>query len=116
MTFYGSVQSGYQAGQYPARPFCLFGNPNCFVATENVTAINYEVGLKGELLDNLQLSIAVFNTDYTDLPYQVSTTTGGGFNTQSIIVDQTSRGAEFEGTWAATDNFRLSRDRGLHRR
>src|SRR5688572_20830351 len=45
LTFYGSVQSGYQAGQYPARPFCLFGNPNCFVATENVTAINYEVGM-----------------------------------------------------------------------
>ena len=107
MTFYGSVQSGYQAGQYPARPFCLFGNPNCFVATENVTAINYEVGMKGELFDNLQLSIALFNTDYTDLPYQVSTTTGAGFNTQSIVVDQTSRGVELETTWAATDNFRL---------
>jgi len=107
MTLYGSVQSGYQAGQYPARPFCLFGNPNCFVATENVTAINYEVGLKGERLENLQLSIAVFNTEYSDLPYQVSSTTGAGFNTQSIVVDQTSRGAELEGTWAATDNFRI---------
>jgi len=107
LTFYGSVQSGYQAGQYPARPFCLFANPNCFVATENVTAINYEVGMKGELFHNLQLSIAVFNTDYTDLPYQVSTSTGAGFNTQNIVVDQTSRGAELESTWAATDNFRL---------
>jgi len=107
MTLYGSVQSGYQAGQYPARPFCLFGNPNCFVATDNVTAVNYEVGLKGEFLDNLQLSIAVFNTEYSDLPYQVSSTTGAGFNTQSIVVDQTSRGAELEGTWAATDNFRI---------
>ena len=107
MTLYGSVQSGYQAGQYPARPFCLFGNPNCFVATDNVTAVNYEVGLKGEPLDNLQLSIAVFNTEYSDLPYQVSSTTGAGFNTQSIVVDQTSRGAELEGTWAATDNFRI---------
>jgi iron complex outermembrane receptor protein len=107
MTFYGAVQSGYQAGQYPARPFCLFGNPDCFVATENVTAINYEVGVKGELFDNLQLSIAVFNTEYTDLPYQVSTTTGAGFNTQSIVVDQTSRGVELESTWAATDHFRV---------
>jgi len=107
LTFYGAVQSGYQAGQYPARPFCLFGNPNCFVATENVTAVNYEVGMKGELFDNLQLSIAVFNTEYKDLPYQVSTTTGGGFSTQSIVVDQTSRGAELESTWAVTDNFRL---------
>ena len=107
LTFYGSVQSGYQAGQYPARPFCLFGNPNCFVATENVTAINYEVGMKGELFDNLQLSLAVFNTNYKDLPYQVSTTTGAGFETESIVVDQTSRGAELESTWAATDNFRI---------
>lgn len=107
LTFYGSIQSGYQAGQYPARPFCLFGNPNCFVATENVTAVNYEVGMKGELFDRLQLSIAVFNTNYKDLPYQVSTTTGAGFNTVSIVVDQTSRGAELESTWAATDNFRL---------
>jgi len=107
LTFYGSIQNGYQAGQYPARPFCLFGNPNCFVATENVTATNYEVGMKGELFDNLQLSIAVFNTVYKDLPYQVSSTTGAGFNTVSIVVDQTSRGAELESTWAATDNFRL---------
>lgn len=107
MTFYGAVQSGYQAGQYPARPFCLFGNPNCFVATDNVTAINYEVGLKGEFFDNLQLSVAVFNTEYTDLPYQVSTTTGAGFNTVSIVVDQTSRGVELESTWVPTDNFRI---------
>jgi len=117
MTLYGSVQNGYQSGQYPARPFCLIGSfdfgtltlsrPNCFVANDNVTAINYEVGLKGQPLDNLQLSIAVFNTEYSDLPYQVSTTLGGGFNTQSIIVDQTSRGVEWESTWAVTDNFRL---------
>jgi len=107
LMLYGTVASGYQAGQYPARPFCLFGNPNCFVATDNVTAINYEVGLKGEPLDNLQLSLTVFNTEYSDLPYQVSSTTGAGFNTVSIVVDQTSRGVEFEGSWAATDNFRL---------
>jgi iron complex outermembrane recepter protein len=117
MTLYGAVQSGYQSGQYPARPFCLIGSfnfatgvlsrPNCFVANDNVTAVNYEVGLKGQPLDSLQMSIAVFNTEYSDLPYQVSTTIGGGFNTQSVIVDQTSRGVEWESTWAPTDNFRL---------
>ncbi len=117
MTLYGTVQSGYQSGQYPARPYCLigsfnFGNltlsrPNCFVANDNVTALNYEIGLKGQPFENLQMSIAFFNTDYSDLPYQVSTTSGGGFNTQSIIVDQTSRGIEWESTWVVTDNFRL---------
>jgi iron complex outermembrane recepter protein len=117
MTVYGTVQSGYQSGQYPARPFCLIGSfifgtgvlarPNCFVGNDNVTAVNFELGLKGQPLDNLQMSIAVFNTEYSDLPYQVSTTVGGGFNTQSIIVDQTSRGVEWESTWVATDSFRL---------
>ncbi|HEX9706695.1 MAG TPA: TonB-dependent receptor [Steroidobacteraceae bacterium] len=120
LNVYGTIQSGYQSGQFPPRPFCLFGfvdfsqnppalNPvNCFEANDNVTALNFEVGLKGELFDSLQFSIAVFNTEYSDLPYQVSTTAGGGgFNTENIIVDQTSRGIEWESTWLVTDAFRL---------
>ena len=121
MTLYGTIQSGYQSGTYPARPYCLIGQyfanglvvppVNCFndhaALIENVTAENHEVGLKGQPLDNLQFSIALFYTDFSDLPYQVSTTTGAGFNTQSIIVDQTSQGVEWESTWAITDNFRL---------
>jgi iron complex outermembrane receptor protein len=121
LTLYGTIQSGYQSGQYPARPYCLigqyFGNGlsvpavNCFnthpALDSNVTAENYEVGLKGQPLDNLQMSITVFHTDYTDLPYQVSSTTGAGFSTESIIVDQTSQGVEWESAWAVTDNFRL---------
>ena len=74
--------------------------PNCFVANDNVTALNYEVGLKGQPFDNLQMSIAVFYTDYSDLPYQVSTAIpGAGFDTRNIIVDQTSQGVEWEGIW-----------------
>jgi len=121
MTMYGTIQSGYQSGQFPPRPYCLFGNVtdfgtspftlnpvNCFEANDNVTARNYEIGLKGQPFDNLEMSIAVFYTDYSDLPYQVSTTSGGGgFNTVNIIVDQTSQGVEWESTWAVGDNFRL---------
>jgi iron complex outermembrane receptor protein len=116
MNLYGTIQNGYQSGQFPPRPFCLFGSldmagnltrPNCFVANDNVTAINYEVGLKGRPADRLSMSVAVFYTDYSDLPYQVSDNTGGGFNTVNIIVDQTSTGLEWESTWAATDQFRL---------
>lgn len=118
INLYGTIQNGYQAGQFPARPFCLFGNldftqpgnvsrPNCYQGSDNVTAINYEVGLKGTPLDNLQMSIALFYTDYTDLPYQVSSSTGGGFNTVNLIVDQTSTGFEWESAWAVTDNFML---------
>jgi iron complex outermembrane recepter protein len=120
MNVYGTIQSGYQSGQFPPRPYCLFGfvdfsqtppalNPvNCFEANDNVTALNYEVGIKGQPLDNLQMSVSVFYTDYSDLPYQVSTTAGGGgFNTVNIIVDQTSMGVEWEGIWQVTDAFRL---------
>jgi iron complex outermembrane recepter protein len=119
MNVYGTIQSGYQSGQFPPRPYCLFGflnfsqpgnvsRPNCFVANDNVTALNYEVGLKGQPLDNLQMSIAVFYTDYSDLPYQVSATLpGAGFDTRNILVDQTSWGVEWEGLWQANDWFRL---------
>ena len=116
MNVYGAIQSGYQSGQFPARPFCLFGSldftqpgnvsqPNCFVATDNITALNYEAGIKGLVTDNLRLSVALFYTDYSDLPYQVSTTAGAGFDTRNIIVDQTSTGIEVEGSWAISDNF-----------
>ncbi len=105
LNVYGSIQSGYQSGQFPARPFCLFGDPTCFVATDNITATNYEVGIKGQPLERLQMSAAVFYTQYDDLPYQVSDTSGGGFNTVNRIVDQTSTGFEWESTAYLTDNF-----------
>jgi iron complex outermembrane receptor protein len=116
MNLYGTIQNGYQSGQFPPRPYCLFGSldftqpgnvsrPNCFEANDNVTATNYEVGLKGTLSDSFQMSIAAFYTNYSDLPYQVSESSGGGFNTVNIIVDQTSKGLEWESTWAPNDVF-----------
>ncbi|MDH3491869.1 MAG: TonB-dependent receptor, partial [Gammaproteobacteria bacterium] len=105
MNVYGSIQSGYQSGQFPARPFCLFGDPDCFVAGENITAVNYEVGIKGQPTDRFQMSAAVFFTQYDDLPYQVSTTAVGGFNTVNLIVKQDSTGFEWENTLFLTDTF-----------
>jgi len=105
LNVYGSIQSGYQSGQFPARPFCLFGDPTCFVASENITATNYEVGIKGQPLDRLQMSAAVFFTQYEDLPYQVSSTAGLGFDTALQIVDQDSIGFEWENTYYFTENF-----------
>jgi iron complex outermembrane recepter protein len=118
MNLYGTIQNGYQSGQFPPRPFCLFGfldftqpgnvsQPNCFVANDNITAVNYEAGIKGRPLDNLQMSISVFYTQYSDLPYQVSTTSGGGFDTRNIIVDQDSTGIEWESTLLVNDTFTL---------
>ncbi len=106
MNVYGSIQSGYQSGQFPARPVCLFGDPDCFVASGNITAINYEAGIKGEPFDGFQMSAAVFYTEYSDLPYQVSDSGGGfGFNTVNLIVDQQSTGLEWESTLYLTDDF-----------
>ena len=118
INLYGTIQNGYQSGQYPPRPYCLFGSldfdqpgnvsrPNCFEANDNVTATNYEIGLKGSPTDNFQMSIAAFYTDYSDLPYQVSESSGGGFNTVNVIVDQTSKGFEWESTWAPDNGFAL---------
>jgi len=104
---YGAIQSGYQSGQFPARPFCLLSDPDCFVATDNVTAVNYEVGVKGQVSDWLQMSAAVFTTNYTDLPYQVSESSAGGFSTFAIVVDQTSTGFEWESSAYFSDNFLL---------
>jgi len=116
MSTYATIQNGYQSGQFPPRPFCLFGfldvsqpgnvaTPNCFAANDNVTAINYEIGLKGEPFSFLSMSLAVFLTDYTDLPYQVSTTAGAGFDTRNIIVDQQSIGVEWESTLWLNEDF-----------
>jgi iron complex outermembrane receptor protein len=106
MNIYGSIQSGYQSGQFAPRPFCFADWPDCFAAPEdNITAVNYETGIKGEPWEGVQISAAVFFTQYSDLPYQVSTTVGGGFSTTNLIVDQDSFGFEWESTAFIGDNF-----------
>ncbi len=107
MNVYGAVQNGYQSGQFPARPYCLFGGTadGCLEASDNITATNYEIGIKGQPFDGFQMSAAVFFTNYEDLPYQVSTTSGSGFNTFNRIVEQDSLGFEWESTLFLTDNF-----------
>ena len=106
LNVYGSIQSGYQSGQFNPRPYCFADWPDCFVnASDNITAINYEIGIKGQPFDRLQMSAAVFTTEYSDLPYQVSELIGGGFSTTNLIVDQTSTGFEWESTAFLSDNF-----------
>ena len=108
LNVYGTVQSGYQSGQFNPRPYCFGTWPDCFTAPEkNITAVNYEIGIKGQPFERLQMSAAFFLTNYSDLPYQVSTTEGGGFSTVNLIVDQTSTGFEWESTAYLTDGFLL---------
>ncbi len=107
MNLYGTIQNGYQSGQFPARPYCLFGGTvvGCLEASDNITATNYEVGIKGQPFDRLQISAALFFTQYDDLPYQVSETTAVGFDTSNLIVEQDSFGFEWESTAFITENF-----------
>lgn len=125
MSAYVSIANGFQSGQFPPRAFCLFGDffgagggvalpaNNCFNADiDNITALNYEIGIKGQLTDNLQMSLALFNTEYEDLPYQVSNTVGVGFNTVNLIVDQTSTGLEWESSWRLADGFYINTSLG----
>lgn len=124
MSLYGTIQNGYQSGQFPPRAYCLFGDlalgqpgnvraDNCFVAGDNITAQNFEMGLKGQPTDNLSVALSVFHTRYKDLPYQVSTTSGAGFDTRNIIVDQDSNGVELESTWLLGENFRVDASVGF---
>ena len=107
MSAYGTLQSGYQSGQFPARPYCLFGDINCFVASDNISALNHEVGIKGQPRSNLEMSAAVFLTRYVDLPTQVSETTDDGFNTVNLIVEQATSGFEWESRWLVSPSFTL---------
>jgi len=107
LSAYGTLQNGYQSGQFPARPYCLFGDPACFTASDNITALNAEAGLKGQPWDGWELSAAVFHTRYEDLPYQVSTTVGEGFNTVNLIVEQETTGVEWESSMHLTRALRL---------
>ena len=107
MNVYGAIQNGYQSGQFPARPYCLFGLTvvGCLEASDNITATNYEIGIKGQPFERLQMSAALFFTQYDDLPYQVSETSGAGFNTFNRIVEQDSFGFEWESTMFLSDTF-----------
>ncbi|WP_419148429.1 TonB-dependent receptor [Pseudoalteromonas 'SMAR'] len=101
---YAQVQKGYQSGGFPPRPF---GGPAQFAAFEETKAINYEVGFKGQVHDNVSMMVAAFVTDYTDLALPFNDpTAGGGFVT---IVENAgeskAQGIELETTVAITDDF-----------
>lgn len=106
LNVYGQIQKGYQTGGFPPRPF---GGSSQFVSFDETTAINYEVGLKGKVTDDLSLLMALFYTEYTDLALPFSDpTAGGGFVT---IVENAgeseAQGIEIEATWEPTDNFTI---------
>ena len=114
MTTYANIANGYQSGVFPARPYCFFNTPPCIplTASDNINAINYEVGIRGKFSRAVLLSASVFMTHYSNLPYQKSDTSNEGFNTENVIVDQISTGLEMEGTFRLSPWFTLHANAG----
>lgn len=119
VSVYGTIARGYQSGQFNPRPFCLFGEffgnggalptPNCFDQDlDNITALNFEAGVRGTFFSRLRASLTVFHTQYEDLPLAVNSTSAVGFNSVNVIVDQDSTGVEFEGSWNIVDRLFLN--------
>lgn len=106
LNVYATIQKGYQTGGFPPRPF---GGAAQFVSFDETTAINYELGLKGQVGDSVSFMAALFHTRYTDLalPYS-NPQAGGGFVT---IVENAGKseaqGVELEATFDVTENFVL---------
>ncbi len=91
---YAQIQRGYQTGGLPPRPF---GGPDQFDPFEKVTALNYEVGYKGKVSDNLLVLLSAFWTEYDDLVVQVSEPQAGGFVTRAgNAAGARARGFELE--------------------
>ena len=99
--------TGYRAGGYDFRG-TIAGNAADPTFDEE-TVEDWEIGIKAGLLDNqLRLNLSVFDSDYKD--QQLTTLgvnrTGVGLATIIDNAGQSSiTGAEFEATYAATDNL-----------
>ena len=117
MTLYGTIAKGFKSGGFPAAPTTI-------VDTEPLAqeeALNYEIGLKSDLLNNLRLNTAFFYTEYEDLqiqsfgprlgciedPATPQIECFGVFQTFNAS-DAEVKGVELELTWVPVENLTLS--------
>ena len=102
MMVYAQIQRGYQTGGFPPRVFV--GGPDAFEPFDKQTALNYEVGFKGNVTDYWQVAFSAFWTIYDDLALNISEPQAGGFVTVVENAGKSrSRGIELE-TQVALDN------------
>ncbi|AOS95999.1 Pesticin receptor precursor [Microbulbifer aggregans] len=109
VNLYGSVRTGVKSGGFQT-DIIDFADPSLFSFGPE-SAISYEAGVKGMLLDRtLKVDAAVFRTDYDDM--QVGQLLGLGFTTtnagESVI-----NGLELDVTWLPTDSLELGMSLGL---
>ncbi len=105
MNLYAQVQKGYQPGQFPPRPF---SGAAAFEVSPEQTALNYEVGFKGDINDYLSVVLSGFWTKYRDLNLPFSDTGGVGFETSVPTGDSRSRGFELETVLRPFDGFTIN--------
>jgi iron complex outermembrane recepter protein len=105
---YGSVTTGYKAGGFAGSQGV---QASASTPVNPETAINYEMGFKGDLFDNtLRLNMTGYYTDYEDLQIvRFGPVAGSAFGTfQTTNLGQADiYGVEVEWGWYPTDNLRF---------
>ena len=108
MTLYGAVSWGFKSGGFAAAPQGIeFTEP-----LDQEEALNFELGVKTDLADNLRLNAALFSTQYEDLQIQTfgPLTAAAAFGTFQTFNagDAEIHGIELEATWVVSEYLTLS--------
>lgn len=107
--FFGSVSKGFKSGGFAGSQGieAVASTP-----VDPETAINYEVGFKGDFFDNsLRLNATAFYTDYEDLQVvRFGPVPGSAFGTfvTTNVGEADITGVELEFTWYITENLRFA--------
>ncbi|MBB6520487.1 TonB-dependent receptor [Pseudoteredinibacter isoporae] len=104
--FFASASKGFKSGGFAGSQGV---EASASTPVDPETALNYEVGFKGDFMDNsLRMNLTAFYTDYEDLQVvrfgPVPNSSFGTFLTTNIGEAEIT-GAELEVTWYPTDNF-----------
>ncbi len=106
---FGSISKGFKSGGFAGSQGV---ESSASTPVDQETAINYEFGLKGDLLeDTLRLNATLFYTDYEDLQVvrfgPVPNSTFGTFVTTNVG-EAEIKGLELEINYFITDQFRVA--------
>ncbi|WP_299981378.1 TonB-dependent receptor [uncultured Pseudoteredinibacter sp.] len=106
MMFFASASKGYKSGGFAGSQGV---ESSASTPVDPETALNYEVGFKGDFMDNsLRMNVTAFYTDYEDLQVvRFGPVPGSSFGTflTTNIGEAEITGAELEVTWYPTENF-----------
>ena len=106
---FGSISKGFKSGGFAGSQGVESSASN---PVDQETAINYEFGLKGDLLDNtLRLNLTAFFTDYEDQQVvRFGPVPGSAFGTfvTTNIGSAEIKGIELEWNWYITERLRLA--------